>query len=271
MYTANSSAALWMLKRLNYNQIEEIDYDVVQAFYEASKATNFKHLDTNDKIRASASGKRRMTKDGVYKLVRNVDIEKYMNDGWVFGSPKCSDEVRRKQSESKLGKVLIYKNNNYKNVSVSELSSYLESGWTRGFKNKRESSPIKGKIRITNGLQDIYILSGELGAYELNGWHVGTRFNLKGHGKGTKRSAECRASISASRKGRIAVHKGAEIKYIKLEDVLRYEKIGYMRGTGVHIKASEPRTWVVKQTTTKYIRISELEEYLSKGWKQGRK
>ncbi len=64
-------------------------------------------------------GLRSVCKNGVYRQVREQDIDAYLSDGWQLKSPME-------------GKVCVNKDGTNKMVNTDDLDAYLDSGWSRG-------------------------------------------------------------------------------------------------------------------------------------------
>lgn len=87
-------------------------------------------------------GKKFMHKDGIQTWVMKTDIEKYLNDGWEFGS--CKKRNRKSPA------------------------------WNKGLKSNHKAHN-SNKIAVTNDVITKYILKEELDEYVQLGFHVGMK------------------------------------------------------------------------------------------------
>lgn len=58
--------------------------------------------------------------------------------------------------------------------------------------------------------------------------------------------------------------------YVSKEELDKYLKEGYTKGTGVHMKGTSGKVWINKEENEIYYNKEDLEEYLLNGWIKGR-
>lgn len=124
-------------------------------------------------------------------------------------------------------------------------------------------------IWITNGVDTRMIQESELEKYTNQGWSRG-RSNIQGYAQ----TEEYKRKLSERRRNSCYVKKDGVVKEIKLAELDSYLSDGWTRGTyGTSRKGiKQPAmAWVHNEIEIKRIRKENLQEYLGKGWKSGRK
>ena len=124
-------------------------------------------------------------------------------------------------------------------------------------------------IWITNGVDTRMIQESELEKYTNQGWSRG-RSNIQGYAQ----TEEYKRKLSERRRNSCYVKKDGIVKEIKLAELDSYLSDGWTRGTyGTSRKGiKQPAmAWVHNEIEIKRIRKENLQEYLGKGWKSGRK
>ena len=99
-------------------------------------------------------------KDGEYKVIRKIELDEYIKDGW-----EIKNKHRGRTSPTK-DKVWIYKEEQRKCVNKSSVDSYVKNGWVIG----RNISPVKNLIGISKDGVNKYINPTELDIYLNKGW-----------------------------------------------------------------------------------------------------
>ena len=117
--------------------------------------------ETRLKISRKNSGKIYVSKENVSKTIYSEELLSYLQEGWEIGS------IKNKLGH--LNKKVV--NNGLVSVTIAkeDYEKYIEAGWYPGYhkssKNKGRTSPTKGKIRITNGIDTRYIDAEDLSNY----------------------------------------------------------------------------------------------------------
>lgn len=170
------------------------------------------------------------------RTVLPSELDEYLTKGYVKGRIPCR---------------WITKDGITKYIPESELDSYISEGWSVGRILKEESKGVqKGKIFVTNGIENTTISPEELDDYLQQGYWRGFVYHK-------------------SKKKKIWVNNGIEHTQINPEELDDYQKNGYSRGMLKRNK-SLTRIYVNDGINTKHIFLSDLEKYLEKGFVEGR-
>lgn len=119
------------------------------------------------------------------KFVKNNELDKYLNDGWVRGRLKLN--FKDPDAPSKIRKGHIHINNGVKNkfINQDELDKYLSNGWVKGLitniKDKSKYGHLLGKVRIIKEGKSKFIYPNELDNYLSEGWLKYSKKTLKNH------------------------------------------------------------------------------------------
>lgn len=143
-----------------------------------------------DRSRESAiKGKISIIKDGINKFINPEELETFIQEGWIRGNinkgksynisgrRKFTQEQKEQASKILKGKRAIHKDNICKYVVSTELITYLADGWILGTGNTGGIGT-KGKVWITNGIEDKYIYIEDLDSIP-NEWYRGRSKNKK--------------------------------------------------------------------------------------------
>ena len=90
----------------------------------------------------TTTGKIYINKNNVEKLILKEDLEKYLNNGWIKGRIKLSEEAKQKlkgRKGSTSGKIGINNTKVNKFVVEEDLEKYLNDGWIKGLKSNKKS------------------------------------------------------------------------------------------------------------------------------------
>lgn len=221
----------------------------------------------------------------ISKKVYPIEIEKYLLEGYEYGSGKIySDEEKLANSLKTLGKIRV-KNillNNSKMVKLEEVEHYFSLGYKYGMirnvsperqleinihRNTNYEHPTAGKIGITNKDDDyIFIDEAELSKYKELGYIRG------------------RPETSVTGRMCIKNENTQENKMIFPEEFEFYQSLGFESGYIIFnkfipteddlINRSEIQKGLthIKHTILglgKRVKIDELSEYLDNGWEEG--
>lgn len=215
----------------------------------------------------------------VYKIINNIFVNKfiyeeflhkYLDEGWIKGSP--SNAIR--------GKIKINNGKKVKYIFKKDLQKYLDEGWIKG----GVSIACKGNIRIINSerTEEKLIKPWLLQEYLDNGWirgslHSGRIHIWRGdneHKMIFKHELQeyldngwIRGSNDKSKVGKIKIIKDNKCLMINLEDLDKYISNGWIRGA----QATTAGKIVVNNCNrNKFIDPSELQKYLDDGWVKGK-
>lgn len=222
------------LHKYGFYTIEDLidNIDIVQDFYEEAKHINCLKSDTPSKISKSLVGRISIEKDGSFKYVKPIELDDYINNGWIVGHNKQTNESKKAISEKNLDRVLINKNGVLKRVKTSVAQDYINIGWSYGFGYKKDS-PIKGKVAMHLDNKIIYVFKDDIDKYTTLGYILG------GIKCPVRRKVKNRAWLSYTSemrskalKGRKAIHNGNVVKYVNPDDLDKFLLDGWLLGTG---------------------------------------
>lgn len=94
----------------------------------------------------------------------------------TFHENRCKLNPQRKCTYNKC-KLYISKGGKLKYINPDEISIYETLGWVK-YKRPYRKSPTAGKIAITNGIENKYILSEDIDNFINNGWYRGLTIKL---------------------------------------------------------------------------------------------
>lgn len=152
-----------------------------------------------------------------------------------------------------------------KRVLKEEVQEWLDSGFELGVPpDKKLANKFQNKGRITIGHDDLklnkMVFQKDLQNYLNKGWHLG----------------RCK-DILNKLKGKIPVYKDEVEKHVQSEEVEKYLKEGWIKGTGEkqrvnHGKAMKGkiRLYLEGQAEGIMVNPEDLDSYLAKGYKRGR-
>ncbi len=192
-----------------------------------------------------------------YKYVKKGDVvtkvpsskfQQFIDEGWEPGTNRnytawnkgitASDEMRKRFSEAKKGRVWITHPTKGDKLTSKEEATLLESqGWIRG-----RGAAARRAI--------------SLGSY-------GKAPTCVAHTKETKRK------IGLSNSGGVYVNKDGVLKHISTDELTEYISSGWHKG-GLHTTRGK-YCWVSNGEHTLLIRIEQLETYIASGYHKGRK
>ena len=89
----------------------------------------------------TTTGKISIIKDNIVKYILPSMLDEYLNDGWVKGSKKLSEEAKQKlkgRKGSTSGKIGINNTKVNKFVVEEDLEKYLNDGWIKGLKSNKK-------------------------------------------------------------------------------------------------------------------------------------
>ena len=89
----------------------------------------------------TTTGKISIIKDNIVKYILPSMLDEYLNDGWVKGSKKLSQETKQKlkgRKGSTSGKIGINNKISNKFIFEEELEKYLNEGWLKGLKSTKK-------------------------------------------------------------------------------------------------------------------------------------
>lgn len=161
------------------------------------------------------SGRIRINKNGKMKYVKPEDLNQFLEAGYKIGALKLSTEHRNNISRGNRGK---------KHRVTKRRSSLYYVELSRKLKGKQKHN--KGKIRISNGVQEKYISITEKIP---NGWYKGRsdKFKKRMQLPRCKRTPEQRKRISDSHrgipshnKGTMCITNGLQNRYIQKTDTI---------------------------------------------------
>ena len=164
-----------------------------------------------------------MHKSDTYCLIPSNEIDKYLQDGWLLGGRKLSDEHKRKISLANKGS----KRSLEARKKMSEKALGREA-WNKGIpmsdKSKlkvSQSKSLENKKWYTNGETELYLSEDEnipegfvLGRKQFS---EDTKAKLSAYMKGKP----------ARNKGKICITNGEKNKYIFLEDFNCWQELGW--------------------------------------------
>lgn len=177
----------------------------------------------------------------IYKVVKKSELSDYEEQGFEIGKTPITLEIAKKSKENngEKHKNMVRINNNIESKLIykDRLDSYLTNGWIRG--------RLKNRVWMNNNTKEAQILKSEIEKYKSLGYQLG-RF-------------------SSASKGKLYIHKEDYIKCVKKSDLAFCQKHGWVLGTGLK------KVSIYKENVQKYISLSKLQDFLSEGWKKGRK
>lgn len=158
-------------------------------------------------------GYKRIYKENMMKIVPPDELQGYLDNGWRHGLPPqviektaqkirgrkntpesnakrsatlkgkhpCSDDARKKISESNSNRIYIHKECVEKFIKPDELQEYLDDGWVLGRYLRPESKAsrrlkLKGRKFIHKDGRQIMVQTDELQEYLDDGWTLGRLF-----------------------------------------------------------------------------------------------
>lgn len=267
MYGQDSTST----ERLLLDKLPEL-----QQFYEEVKHINCLKPDTPQKISQTLTGTRFIQNPVTleYRCCKGEILQQLLQEGWIFKHPPQSDESKFKCSIARTGKRTIYKGDQIKQIYESELDAYLSDGWVQGDPRLcgRKGS-VEGKTPVTNGEVVKYVYPHEVSEYISRGYVVGNNRKGKPSGrKGVKFSETHKNNLAKARVGRVALHKGDEIRYVQPHEVPLLITEGWLTGTGRRNDVgTKGKVWITNGVSEKYIPECDLQDYVLTGeWKHGR-
>lgn len=148
---------------------------------------------------------------------------------------KRSAEARLSNSKAKmgnhyagtcnLGKVVVNDGSRNKFILPSEVETYVSMGYTVGVKPstpekmQRYKEKYLNRVYIHKDNANRYVHNDEVNLYLADGWLLGRVGYTASRGN----------KISSTKRCRIKVVRGEEIRYIRKEDLLEYEEMGFSR------------------------------------------
>ena len=184
---------------------------------------------------------------------------------------KHSATIRSKLSEARTGKLFVSKNGITKCCTADELNNYLADGWIHGRNGKFIASNKGKICIIYNGHNkyinkdelDYYLKLGAVCG--------GIKQHIINKGNRGYKSPELREKLSKIRTGKIAIHHKitGKTKYINKEDFNIYAN-DYDIGAGSHAPTVLHRIWINNNKNELLITIEELARYEKLGYKRGR-
>lgn len=138
-------------------------------------------------------GKLAVYKDNVKKFILPKDLENYVQNGWIYA---ISSKL---QKSSKKQEIWIHRNNDeQRKIKKDKLEYYLQNGWEKG----KIHLPMKGRLLINNGVDQIFTIEENLNKYLMNGWKLGGIKGLKAGKPKSFRTKEHCLKLSKSNKGK---------------------------------------------------------------------
>lgn len=177
----------------------------------------------------------------IMRRVKHYELSYYLDLGWKLGG---LDSMKSSKGKRIVSNQITRES---KFINDYEVDSYLSSGWVLG---RISESPMKGKMRYTNGIVNILISNNELVP---EGFHKGfSKFNNR---KGNS--------------GRIFINNGRIDKCILESELNNYLsdkswKLGRLNSP------SKDKIWINNGTKNKRINQDKLDDYLNSGYKLGR-
>ena len=172
-----------------------------------------------------------VNKDGKNTLISQDKLEEYLSNGWSKGKILSSKERDR---------VKVHKDDKTITISKDDLNDYLSKGWQRG---------IHQKFRwITNDIQEKWT---DIDLPE--GWYEGRLLDNPNE--------------------LVSVYNEKEVIQIKKKDLNKYKKLGYKSGKGKLVGLCEGSTkntiWMNDGTHTICVKKELESDYVSKGYVRG--
>lgn len=149
-----------------------------------------------NKLSETRTGMIYINNSNIEKIITPLDINEYLEDGWILGKLTMSKSHRESISKNSIGKPgtttgKIFINNSFieKTIFEEELNNYILAGWIKGRKSRTEESKCKlkgrkgstaGKIGINDGVINKFINSEELDYYISIGFIKGLK-SIKQH------------------------------------------------------------------------------------------
>ena len=245
-----------------YDKIEKINKQITQ-----------KDFDTNpDRYQGCSSGKVPVLIDGEYK---HISCEEYSKGEYqtVWSGKHHSEETKQKMSDSakerkgeknsQYGTCWIIKNNEIKKIKKEELDNYLCDGWKKGRTNKIKTCWIIKNNEIKK------IKKEELNNYLNDGWKkykyrnspISNKLNINDIINDTKNGLTC---YEISEKYNISI--STLRRFMSKNNIINLNN--QQKGEN-HPQFG--KCWIYNNIENKYIKKSELDNYLNDGWIKGRK
>ena len=151
------------------------------------------------------TGRKHITNGIEERCLPPQECEKYLKQGWHFGS-KSKGILKTEETKQKISKSLTGKKKSEQHIEAARKAKI-------------------GRIRITNGINDLFIFEQDLKNYIDQGYYKGSSMDYSF----CKNESRCKA-ISDANSGRIWINNGKESKMVK-EDVLKdYINKGFTKG-----------------------------------------
>jgi hypothetical protein len=189
-----------------------------------------------------------------------------LSNGSIYGQPECLN-CYPGSPPSTQGSIVIKKNNRFKMINKKLVDYYLENGWELGAPKR---------IRMSNGLEDKYVLLDEIDEYENIGYFTG---RVKMH-------------------DRIFIEMDGKFKFISPTDIVKYETLGWIKkhpheGTtvlkrdGIVVKVESTKVeslleqgyvrtstvedliYIRKEGKFRRVAVEDVSSYLENGWELG--
>lgn len=255
------------------NDIEN-NLDEIQRIYEESKHITCIKEETKSKISASLVGRKciRNINTNRFSYVYEDELPMFLANGWVLDHNKQNDESKNKISKANSGRKHVHKDGKVKSVKIEELSIYLQNGWQIGDVNRSNRGTLNGKVAIHKDTIVKYVNRDSLHSYLSDGWKLGTNNHKGGKPKGYKwEITDAMRKRAEDRKNYKAIHLFEKIKYVRLNELDSYLSSGWKLGTGRHPTGVSGKIWINNGEKEKYIFPEDYLTYEKQGWIKGRK
>lgn len=205
-------------------------------------------------------------KDGQNTTIDKSKLDEYLADGWTKGKLLSKNEKNR---------VRVNKDGITKTISKDDLDEYLNNGWVKGvsysfrwINNLKEErwtdAPITDGWYLGRIVKDPYkmiSMYNDTEVIQVQKYLVGTYLEL-GYTVGCGKKV---GLYAGSTKDTIWVNNGIDTVLISKTELDSYLKLGYVKGS-LHFKN---KILVHKNETAKFVKLSDLDNYLSDGYSIG--
>lgn len=186
----------------------------------------------------SVKGKIMVSKDEVYKYVNLDELQQYLDNGW---ERKSNQKGRISPTK---GMVWVCKDDEQKIIQKNELQQHLDNGWIQS----RITKPLSGTVCVTKDDVEKFVQKDELQQHLNNGWIKKGKSRNKGKltvidkdgnyiqiNKTDPRWLNNEVKLAMfkngpSCKGLKYIHKGNNIKRVKLDLIQQYLDDGWKLG-----------------------------------------
>lgn len=238
----------------------------------------------------------------LYKDRGKLQSEYHKGKCFMTEKGKKLSSQKNKEIKKKNKYKYIHKGSEIHAVPERDVQGYVEQGWELGKTeevNKKCGGRNKGSpwtdsqrktcteakigtIHIFKDNLDKLIKKELLEQYLAKGWQIGRSIRVKNklkqgckgvkkdHFKGQHQSEETKKNIGKANSGGKYINKDGVTKHIKMEELSDYLSNGWKLGSLNKIK-KEKRCWVSNSFESKQILLKELEIYLKLGYIKGRK